>query len=321
MKEKQKQPRITGSLKKLVLSSTEFRGHVLEFEQWLRVFGFADSTVVYSPLYVSSFLHNIERSGIQSIAMLTNNHVKTYMSFLNKVISFRTGNKLSQNYKLNHRNAIKLFSKFLKNSKDFHFDATYRSRAGSSDNRKWLTQHDIKLLYGACLPDKKGEMNRAILGIYYGLGLRRQEGVSLDLRNIQWNNGLMYVKVAKLQQERFVPLSSRIKSDLESYINIYRNPLLHKLGKSYEQALLISEQGIRITGAAVYCRLQNLACKSGLEIPLSLHTLRHSIATHFLENGLSLEYIAKVLGHRSLESTQIYTHLIHKNFKDHEPKQ
>jgi integrase/recombinase XerD len=92
-----------------------------------------------------------------------------------------------------------------------------------------------------------------------------------------------------------------------------RDPLLKKISNSTENALLISANGKRITGNAVYSRLQNLAKKAGLPGPLSLHALRHSVATHLLENGLNLENIGLFLGHKSLESTQIYTHLFHQS--------
>jgi integrase/recombinase XerD len=107
-------------------------------------------------------------------------------------------------------------------------------------------------------------------------------------------------------------MSSAVQRDLEAYNFRYRVPILKNLCRVHEPAFLISLTGKRITGNAAYSRIQNLAKKAGVQIPLSLHSLRHSIATHLLQNGLSLENIGRFLGHKSLESTQIYTHLIHK---------
>ena len=139
------------------------------------------------------------------------------------------------------------------------------------------------------------------------------EGIGIDFSDIQWNNGLIHIRHAKLMQERYVPMTSSVQGDLEKYNFRYRVSILKNLGRIHEPAFLITQAGKRITGNAAYSRIQNLAKLAGVQIPLSLHSLRHSIATHLLQNGLSLENIGLFLGHKSLESTQIYAHLIHKS--------
>lgn len=301
------------SLRNLPLGSVDFKEQIRDFEQWLRVFGFAKTTIYYSPTYVKSFFYYLENSGILEINKVSNIHVKRFIEKLTYTISKHTGRILSQNYTLNHLTALKIFSRYLLESKGTTIDFNLKFSRGLSNTRKWLIIKDIEGLYEACSQGSSGHINRAILAIYYGLGLRRMEGIGLDISDIQWNSGLVYVKHAKFNKERYVPMNQRVLKDLEIYNVKYRKPILEILGKKYEEALLISEQGERITGNAVYARLQNLARKSGVKIPLSLHTLRHSIATHLLDNGLAMENISQFLGHKSLESTQIYTHLIHEN--------
>lgn len=303
---------IKASLRCLPIKSAEFRNQIKCFKQWLRVFGFAESTIYYSPAYVRSFFHFLEESGIHLVSQITNNHIRLYVNNLAGRISDRTGKKLSMNYILNHLNSIKLFSKYLMKSSGLVFDSTYRFSNSDKGTRTWLNQREVVSLYDRCTVGKHGDMNRAILGLYYGMGLRRMEGIGIDVSDIQWNNGLLYVKHAKLMQERYVPMNPSVQRDLEIYNFRYRIPLLKRIGKTCEPALLITQEGRRITGNAVYSRMQNLARKAGVELPLSLHTLRHSIATHLLENGLSIENISQFLGHKSLESTQIYIHFIHQ---------
>jgi len=302
----------TGTLRQLIIRSIEFKNLIKGFEQWLRVFGFASSTIYYSPVYVRSFFYYIETNGIDKLSDISNNNIRLYMQELSRRENFRTGKGLSQNYMLNHLNAVKLFSRYVFESKGALLDSSYRFSQGQCTKKSWLSREDIAKLYMTCNPGKMGDINRAILGVYYGLGLRRTEGVSLDIADLHQNNNLVYVKNAKFKQVRFVPISTRIHNDLETYIIRYRNPILKRLGKQNEKALLITERGKRISGNAVYSRLQSLAESAGISTPLALHTLRHSIATHLMENGLNLESIALFLGHKSLESTQIYTHLVHK---------
>jgi integrase/recombinase XerD len=193
------------------------------------------------------------------------------------------------------------------------FDASYRFIRTTTCSRKWLKLSEIKKLFNACEPGKAGDLNRAILSLYYGLGLRRMEGVGLDMADIQWNEGYVIIRNAKFKRERIVPMNHQVQKDIEAYMVRYRRPWLKIVGKTHEPALLISNQGNRLSGAGVYERLQRIAAKAQIKVPLALHTLRHSIATHLLENGLDMEHIGSFLGHMSLESTQIYTHLVHNN--------
>lgn len=300
------------SLRSLPIISEELRFHLYEFEKWLRVFGFARSTAYYSPAYVRSFFHYLERSKLKSIQQVTNNQIRLYMSHMAVIISSRTKRKLSQSYLLNHINAIKLFGKYLIKSSGIIMDTCFRYSRGLTGERRWIKQFEIERLYERCNPGYSGSLNKVILGIYYGLGLRRMEGIGIDVSDIQWTNGVIYIKIAKNRRDRFVPMSPKVQYDIKSYMEKYRIQLLIEKGRPMEKALLVSEKGTRITGNSVYSRLQNLAHKADIPIPLPLHSLRHSIATHLLGNGLELERIGQFLGHKSLESTQIYAHLIHK---------
>lgn len=300
------------TIRDLPIRSKEFTGYIDDFEKWLRVFGFAKSTIYYSPAYLRSFFHYLERKKICSVNLISNSQIRMYMNYLAHRTSKRTNKKLSQNYMLNHLTAIKVFSKYLRISSDIILDSSYRYSRTMLESRRWLKQCEVQKLYEMCNNDYLGHLNRVILGIYYGLGLRRMEGVGIDISDIQWNTGVVYVKKAKNARVRFVPMSFKVQNDIKTYIRNFRIPLLPKKRKSREQALLISEHGCRITGNSVYSRLQHMASKAGLTLPIPLHSLRHSIATHLLSNGMDLENIGMFLGHKSMESTQIYTHLIIK---------
>ena len=109
MRRKKSTPKLKNSetIRHLHLESNEFSAHVADFEKWLRVFGFATSTIYYSPAYLRSFFHFLEQKEINSVDLVSNIQISMYMNHLSEVISERTNRKLSQSYKLNHLNAIK----------------------------------------------------------------------------------------------------------------------------------------------------------------------------------------------------------------------
>jgi integrase/recombinase XerD len=149
-----------------------------------------------------------------------------------------------------------------------------------------------------------------MLAIYYGCGLRRNEGVCLNVGDINFDRALVHVRKGKNYKERFVPISKASLKYLQDYIYDYRPELLHG---SKAEALFLGYYGKRMGGQSLLLRLKYLQQQTEnldlIEKEIGLHTLRHSIATHLLQAGMKLEYIARFLGHGSLESTQIYTHL------------
>lgn len=156
-----------------------------------------------------------------------------------------------------------------------------------------------------------GIRDRAILSIYYGCGLRRNEGVNLNLKDIQLKEKLVYVRKGKGNKERYVPMTETVKEDLENYIHVARENLINPR-ISNQEAFLLSQRGKRIHENSIAIRLQKLAEAARINKTFGLHALRHSIATHLLQSGMALENVSKFLGHQSLESTQIYTHIINE---------
>jgi integrase/recombinase XerD len=159
-----------------------------------------------------------------------------------------------------------------------------------------------------------------MLTIFYGCGLRRNEGYHLDLSDINFDRQIVHVRKGKAYKERFVPFNKTNSQYLQDYIYDSR-PKLVKDGK--QNALFISQRGIRMQAQSMALRLKILQQRSdNLELQekdVRLHVLRHSIATHLLQNGMPLEKISRFLGHSSLESTQVYTHLVEAEQNGVEP--
>jgi integrase/recombinase XerD len=187
----------------------------------------------------------------------------------------------------------------------------------------FLNEEEIQLLYQATHkdPNRKYESvqitealqarDRAMVTIFYVCGLRRNEGVHLDVPDINFEKHIIHVRKGKNNKERLVPLSKTGLEYLTDYLYNHRTTFLRT---SKTEALFIGYKTTnRLQGQTLNLRLKYLQYESeNLELQekeIGLHTLRHSIATHFLKAGMKLESISRFLGHSSLESTQIYTHL------------
>jgi integrase/recombinase XerD len=156
------------------------------------------------------------------------------------------------------------------------------------------------------LSKPQGERNRAIIEVLYGCGLRVSELISLKISDLFFDEGFIKV-TGKGNKQRFVPIGSlTIK-----FIDIYRNEIrVHQVIKPNAQdTLFLNRRGNELTRSMIFHIVKELTEKAGIQKNISPHTFRHSFATHLLENGADLRAIQQMLGHESITSTEIYTHL------------
>lgn len=173
-----------------------------------------------------------------------------------------------------------------------------------------LSVDEIDALISAIdLTSNEGERNRAMLETLYGCGLRVSELVSLKISDLFLEEG--FVKVTgKGNKQRFVPIGDLTQKYIEIYRNNIRNYITIK--KGFEDILFLNRRGGQLTRAMIFTIIKDLAVKNKLNKTISPHTLRHSFATHLLENGADLRSIQLMLGHESITTTEIYVHLDRK---------
>ena len=150
-----------------------------------------------------------------------------------------------------------------------------------------------------------------MLCLYYNCGLRKLEGINLNVEDIDLVKRLIFIRKSKTHRQRYVPISKGAKEIIEDYLYTTRELILPS--NSNENAFLITNIGTRFSVSLAPYFLSQILKKinnKNLTEKTTLHVLRHSIATHLLKNGMSLENIALFLGHTSLDSTQIYTHIL-----------
>jgi len=156
------------------------------------------------------------------------------------------------------------------------------------------------------LSKKEGERNRAIIETLYSCGLRVSELINLQISNILFEEGFLRV-VGKGNKERLVPIGgSAIR-----YITFYREQQRNHLSiqKGAEDILFLNNRGAQLSRVMIFTIIKKLAIKAGINKNVSPHTFRHSFATHLVDGGADLRAVQEMLGHESITTTEIYTHL------------
>lgn len=308
-------------MKKLTLKNESFQYIEKSFREWLDILGYAESTVYNLPNHIRELLHYLEQQNIHHITELDTPIIKAYYETLKLRSNDRKGGSLSNGSLNKHLQALYKFSDYLRQSGRLVLPTLNIEWESDDTNEiEILTQNEIQELYKSTFGynenNKLAPFNtrdRAMLTIFYGCGLRRNEGYHLDLTDIDFDRRVLHVRKGKAYKERFVPFNKTNSKYLQDYIYDSR-PLL-VLDKR-NNALFISQKGNRMSSQSMAIRLKLLQQRSDdttlNEKNVRLHVLRHSIATHLLQNGMPLHKISKFLGHNSLESTQVYTHLIDK---------
>lgn len=174
-----------------------------------------------------------------------------------------------------------------------------------------LSLEDVDNLIAAIdLSTPEGERNRAILETLYGCGLRVSEVTTLKISDLFFDEGFIKI-TGKGNKQRFVPVAKLTQKYIELYKDSIRNHMT--IGKGAEDTLFLNRRGKQLTRAMIFTIIKNLATAINLQKNISPHTLRHSFATHLLENGADLRSIQMMLGHESITTTEIYVHLDRKH--------
>lgn len=303
------------------------------YKEYLQILGYAKPTVESWPIHVREFLHHIEANGITSILSVEGRHITEFIHYIKQRANKRNkGTALSSSSINKIINAVNVFIRFLNSTGKYIVETTVQRAEDNIGERIILTVAEVKQLYEATfLPHREnsiaiGQRDRAIIAIFYGCGLRRSEGKQLNITDIDLQRRLLFVRKGKGNKQRYVPIAAKHLQDIKDYLQEGREWFLYDHadsynhtanGKPYEKkeaaddtAFFISQNGNRMN--EFYQRLQQMRLRAEITKQVTLHGLRHSIATHLLQSGMDIEEIAKFLGHASLASTQIYTHIINE---------
>jgi integrase/recombinase XerD len=279
------------------------------FAEWLEVLGYAPMSVTYMPRHLAEFLQYQEARGKYSLQQLAATDATAFIEQQQIRIGIRTGRGFSAAHINKYIQALHLFSRYIRESGKSGIGFTLEWVTDTRDKPTWLTRAEIRRLYAVTQDDVLGMRDRAMLSVFYGCGLRLQEGASLELSDLSGDRKMLYVRKGKGYKERYVPIAEKSYADIQVYIEEARPQLLQR---PCATLFIDANKGRPIHKQSLYVRIKGLVRKAGIQKRVGTHTLRHSIATHLLQNGMKLERIKDFLGHTVLDSTQLYTHLINE---------
>ncbi len=252
---------------------------------------------------LSAYVNYLEARGIDGPEHITKDHVHNYLMTLRKkhVAASSVNRKLS---------ALNKFHQFLLEEKLVNDNIILAIRRPKRAKKlpAVLSVEEIEALLDAAQGDSPlARRNVAMVELLYGSGLRIGELIALQIDDLHINMGFINV-TGKGGAERIVPIGSEAASALKRYLEAARPTLL----KAPTPYVFLNRHGRPIGRVGFYKILKATAADAGIDKDVSPHTLRHSFATHLLENGVDLRYVQEMLGHQDVSTTEIYTHINRK---------
>ncbi|QZY56825.1 site-specific tyrosine recombinase XerD [Crassaminicella profunda] len=257
---------------------------------------------------ISQFIAFLEGRNIQYMKEVNKTTIITYLLYLQK--SGKATSTISRNLA-----SIRSFSQFLLNEQYIDKDPTIHLESPKSEKRlpAILTLKEVELLLGQ--PDEnseKGIRDKAMLELLYATGMRVSELVALDYFHA--NLDMAYIKCCNNHsKERIIPIGSMAKKALERYIKTVRKNIIKE---ETEEALFVNYYGRRLTRQGFWKIIKKYTQKAKIDKKITPHTLRHSFATHLLQNGADLKSVQEMLGHSDISTTQVYTLLTKNKIKE-----
>ena len=291
-----------------------YQEEAINYKNHLDILGLNSQTTQARYLYLREFLSWLETLQIYQLQEVRTVEIAKYYDYLLQRKSTRTGQNIKQKSIHDHmRNLQQYLGYLLDLGKIKSSPASHLKFKNPTEKveRIIFTQNEIQELYKA-----SNEQEKAILNIAYGCGLRVGELSLINKEDIRFTENLLIVQKGKNSKRRVIPITNQIVSELESYIN---NQI-----ESTNKAIFINNHNVRMQEWTFNKILKELINKTSFGQRFSteelnkigIHSLRHSIATHLLENGMKIEQVQNFLGHSHIESTEIYTHINQQQIND-----
>ncbi|MCD9574173.1 tyrosine-type recombinase/integrase [Flavobacterium soyae] len=270
---------------------------IYDFRKELQTLGYCRKVINTYPKYAQKLLEYTR----ETPQRITDTHIKNYYGHLQTQPSRATKKVISQSHLYSQLLAIKLYFDYLERIKSIKRNPyNLKIKHAAKTERKIFTQKEIKLLYKSC----QNNIERAILHLCYSCGLRQNEAELLNIKDVNLEQKLLFVRKGKGKKRRVIPFTETIAKDLKDFLKD-----IEIIRKENQESFLINTNGYRMKGLNIYNLFKRLIGRTQNLKPENycLHSLRHSIATHLLENEMSIEMVRDFLGHSQLSTTQIYT--------------
>lgn len=290
-----------------------------EFYRYLEVErGYSEKTVAAYRGDFSVFQTFLNESGNGNYLELDHRDVRVYLAYLNEQGYSR--NTISRKIA-----SLRAFYQFLLREEviaENPFTYVHLKKKNQKLPRFFYEKEMAVLFEAVAGEEPLQQRNRGLLEILYGSGLRVSECANLKLGDIDWSGGVLLV-LGKGNKERYVPFSEHARGALQEYLAEGRQTLMAKK-KQTHSFIFVNNQGNPLTSRGIRYILDQVIKKSSLDSQIHPHMLRHTFATHLLNNGADMRTVQELLGHVNLSSTQIYAHVtkesLQKNYRHFHPR-
>lgn len=285
--------------------------HIKDFMHFLIVEkGLAENTIVSYKRDLKSYVHFLNNSEqINDLNEVKRGNIIHFLGHLRD--QGKSAKTLAR-----HTASIRAFHQFLIREKIAEHDPSVHIESPQLERSlpKVLSMEEVsKLLDSPKLNNHLGYRDKAMLELLYATGMRVSELIGLNIGDIHLTMGFVRC-IGKGNKERIIPIGNTAINVLQTYLDKARYKFLS--GKQRDDALFLNHHGKRLTRQGFWKILKKLVNEAGIEKELTPHTLRHSFATHLLENGADLRAVQEMLGHSDISTTQIYTHVTKTRLKE-----
>ena len=309
--------------KKVITTTKAYRELATRFKSHLLKMGYDPKSCQSRYGYITEFLHYLEQKGFWEITQITSKEIQDYYKYISSRPSLNSGTNLSQKTTSTHLHNVRDLFTMLQEEKRIEVNPcgvlkfTYPK---SNKPKIVLTQLEILELYEAATDYQE----RAILSLAYGCGLRVGELTKCNIEDVKLRDKILIVPDGKGRKRRVVPMSAGVVNDLAEYYYKERIELTLQIGyRSHignARAFMLNSLGRRMQAWTYNKHLKKIIeqtkNKTIINKQITVHSLRHAIATHLIEKGVEVEQVRLFLGHSQLETTQIYTHVSQQQLAD-----
>lgn len=284
-----------------------YQKEAIEYRNYLLLLGYAEETCQSKYLYLKQFFNWLESIGITQLRNITAVEITGFYEYIENRESTRTKEKLKLKSVYDIMRCVQTFLGYALDLGKLNSNPASHLKFNYPDEeveRRIFTQKEVKQLYRAT----ENNQEKAILNMGYGCGLRVNEISQLNKEDVRLTENLIIVQKGKNSKRRLVPINDTINREMEAFIfsleNKTREVFINSKGRRMKEWTLnkILKKLIKQTHFGGQLTTEELN-------KIGIHTLRHSIATHLLQNGMKLEQVQQFLGHSFIESTEIYTHI------------
>lgn len=294
-------------MKQLPLQIPRFEYLYAEFFRFTKIKGYSPKKKEPSfPVHIREFLFFLEQSGITAIQQVQALHIVNYHDYLKQRPNQRRGGGISDSSIRHHLQAIRLFFDYLLDREEIFTTPARLPKFtfGAYTQRSLASIEEIKEMFAVC----ETKRDKALLSLAYGCGLRRSELEHLNTIDVLIHKGALIVRDGKGGKHRTIPLSDAVVKDLREYLIDERTTYFNH--NQTNPAFFVHNKGERMSGETMNKRLKAIIALTGndtlIRKEITLHCLRHSIATHLMDNGATIEFVQSFLGHSNIDTTHIY---------------